>query len=478
MKTSLPNPSAAEHPPRAARGRRWIWGLWLALPLLGLAAVLVFGPSFLLERIVQEAARRGVVLSGCSLELGFHTAFLRDCSFVTSTLPGEPSPFPGMGVKGRAPEIEIVIEGLSPRRVVVRRASVEASGLPLQRDALRSSASGWAPFPVEVEAGTVTWHLREDEGSTVLLTDVAYVSDAEDLRASWEWPGRARGQLAWRAGTLELTASESASFARLVVRPVPTGQRLEVSLELREFPLAKLEGSALRFTDTLRAISVDGRVFLTLPTGLDMALPAGDFYLTLTGLQFPVPREVDGLVHGSPPRVSGKLSLSRSFDRVSIRELGFITGQLQMSGRAELALDPQLRGLRFEAHMNGPLSCRAIAESAAIARAGSTLGKLAGRFAKSVLSGNVQVVAALSGETWQLEQASVLTSIGVGCGLQPLPIDVRAAADMLSRLPAEVLQKLPRARDLPKLPELGAAPSWRRPHTPASPVAPRSDEAP
>lgn len=452
-----------------------MWGLSFALPLLGLAAVAALAPSLVLQRIVAEAARRGLVLSGCSLDLGFRSAVLRDCSFTTSTLADVPSPFPGMAVKGRAPEIELVIEGWSPRRIVVRRPSVEASGLPLQRDALRSGARGWAPFPLEVEAGTVRWHLREGEGNTVLLRDVSYVSEAEDLRASWEWPERARGQLTWRAGTLELTTSESGSFARLVVRPLAAEQRLELSLELREFPLARLEGDALRLTDTLRAVSVDGRIFVKLPTGLDMDVPSGDFSLTLAGLQFPVPREVDGLVHGSPPRVSGKLALSRSFDRVSIRELGFLTGQLHMSGRAELTLDPQLRGLRFESHMSGPLSCRAVAESAAVARAGSTLGKLAGRFAKSVLSGNVQIVAALSGATWQLEQSSVLTSIGVGCGLHPLPIDVGAAAEALSRLPAEVLQKLPRARDLPKLPELGLPPSWSRPRTPASP---RSDEAP
>jgi hypothetical protein len=202
-----------------------------------------------------------------------------------------------------------------------------------------------------------------------------------------------------------------------------------------------------------------------VPIGLTTGLPAGDVYLTLRGLQFPVPREIEGLVHSTAPRLSGKLGVNRTFDRASFRALGFSTGELQMVGRAELTLDGQSRGLHFESHMSGPLSCRAIAESAVSARAGTALGKHAGAFAKRVLSGNVQIVAALSGDTWQLGRTQVLTSIGVGCGLRPLPLDASSAVEILSKLPEDVLRQLPSGREILALPKLPKAPplpdNWR-----------------
>jgi hypothetical protein len=459
----------------AARGRRWIWGLAFGTLLLGsIVAALLIAPKLILQHIVQEAARRGLRLSGCSLELDFGRALLRGCNVSTAAVPNVVPPFAGVTIEGHLPEIDILIQGLEPRRVVVRRMALEASGFPIDKEVLRADGSGRAPLPIEVEAGTVTWRSRDLE-NTLLLTEVAYASETESLSASWEWPGRARGRLSWRPSEIELTFGDTAPSARLVVRPIRPEQRLELRLELRGFPLAVLDGPAFRLTQTLRPIRVDGHVSVSFPTGLDMELARGDFYLTLSGLQFPVPREVEGLVHASPPKISGKLSFSRSFNRASVSDLGFLTGQLQMSGRAELAMDPQLRGLHFEAHMSGPLSCRAIAESAVTAHAGSALGKLAGRLGRNVLSGSVEIIAALAGDTWQLDRASVLTSVGVGCGVRPLPVDLSAAAEALSRLPAEVLEKLPRLPALP--PGLTLPERWRQPlqSPPAAPATPRGN---
>jgi len=175
-------------------------------------------------------------------------------------------------------------------------------------------------------------------------------------------------------------------------------------------------------------------------------------HVTLAGLQFPVPREVEGLVHGSPPKVSGKFSLTRSFDRATFRDLQFLTGSLAMQGDARLELAGE--GAAVQANLAGPLGCVAIAESAARAHAGSVLAQWAKSVARRALRGSVQIVAALQAHTSDLPHARVLTSIGVGCGLQPLPLDADLPRDLLEHLPEEIRRRLPRLDALPKLPHL------------------------
>ncbi|HWO10125.1 MAG TPA: hypothetical protein VNN80_11615, partial [Polyangiaceae bacterium] len=79
------------------------------------------------------------------------------------------------------------------------------------------------------------------------------------------------------------------------------------------------------------------------------------------------------------------------------------------------------------------------------AHADSLLATLAGRFARRALTGSVEVVAALDAHTSDLERAEVLTSIGVGCGLEPFPVDQSVSRALLERLPLDALTVLPRA---------------------------------
>src|SRR5690606_6387342 len=102
------------------------------------------------------------------------------------------------------------------------------------------------------------------------------------------------------------------------------------------------------------------------------------------------------------------------------------------------------RGLTVEARANGPLPCRAIAESATTAHADSALARLAGSFAQRALSGSVEVLAAIEAHTSDLEHARVFTSVGIGCGLVPLPIERSVSRALLDRLPIDLLESLPR----------------------------------
>jgi hypothetical protein len=236
------------------------------------------------------------------------------------------------------------------------------------------------------------------------------------------------------------------------VRVQPRAARAEVSLDLHRIPLRSLEGPWLQMTDTLRPIELEGRIFASVPLGLSTELPGGDLHLTLHGLQFPVPRELDGLIYGSPPKISGKFSMSRSFDRVTIPDLSFLTGELAMRGDAELEVQGQ--GLAIKSRTSGPLTCRAIAESAATAHADSPLALIAERFARRALNGSVDVIAAVEAHTSDLEHAKVFTSIGIGCGFEPLPIDPSVSRELLERLPIDALQALTPPDGAVRLPKL------------------------
>jgi hypothetical protein len=229
---------------------------------------------------------------------------------------------------------------------------------------------------------------------------------------------------------------------RLIVRLLPKAERAEVSLDLRRLPLRTLEGPWLQVTDTLRPVEIDGRIFASVPLGLSTELPAGDVSLTLHGLQFPVPRELEGLLHQSPPKLAGKLGLSRALDRIGVSDLTLLTGELMMRGDAELEVEGQ--GLAVRSRLRGPLACRAIAEAAAAAHADSALASAAGRIARRVLTGSVEVIAAIDAHTPELERAQVFTSVGVGCGLTPFPVDSTIPRSLLERLPIDALDLLPR----------------------------------
>jgi hypothetical protein len=170
-----------------------------------------------------------------------------------------------------------------------------------------------------------------------------------------------------------------------------------------------------------------------------------------------VPRELIGLVYGSPPKIAAKFKLSRLLDRVTFHELTFLTGALAMRGAASVNLEQG--GLGFQVNLSGPLGCSAIAESAASAHADSILASWAGRVAKRALKGSVQIVAALYGKTPRLADSAVVTSIGVGCGLKPLPLDVGLPSELLERLPKDILRQFP---SLEGMPTLGEVPGTKR----------------
>lgn len=434
--------STAGAAPGASRRR---WALATAAFWLVVAAAGYFLHGWVLDEIVARAARRGVALSECRLDLGFSRVGLDGCNFVMrpdgrafSTALAD------VAMSGSLERVEVELDGLTPARLRVRGARVTLRGEPRLRELLTSRGSlPSSELPVDVVESALSWHLDAEGPVVIQLSALSFDADTQRLSSRFELVRRGHGQLSLGPEGVEVTLGDPAQpEVRWIVRVLPKAQRLESSLDLRRVPLRLFEGPWLQMTDTLRPIELEGRIFATLPLGLSMDAPSGHLHLTLHGLQFPVPRELEGLIYRSPPKLSGKFTLSRSFDRIDVTELSFLAGELAMRGGAELAVEG--RGLTLEARANGPLPCRSIAESATAAHAGSVLAHLAGRFAQRALNGSVEVLAAIEGHSSDLEHARVFTSIGVGCGLVPLPIDRGVSRELLEWLPTDVVESLSR----------------------------------
>lgn len=440
-----------------ARPRRWLALIGVLVVVGAAITAWLVARAWIMREIVAEAARRGVALRACELELSPRGIGLNECEF--ALLPDAAQrgwPLPGVQASGSIQRVDVVLAGWRPARLRVGGLAAALRGDPAWLDLLGPGGGPALPsLPVDVERSSVTWSTAPGSPPAFTLHELAYGADERRLTSKLELPAGWGGDLSLGADGVSVTLGEaSRPELRLEARVVAEGQRVDLGLTLSKLPLRRLEGERLRLTPTLRAIEVDGRVSMSVPTALTMSVPTGHLLLTLHGLQFPVPREVEGLVHGTPPQLSGKLSVARSLDQVTIPDLKFLTGSLEMHGPAELNLEAE--SLHFQTSLSGPLSCRAIAESTSRAHEDSLLAKLAGRLAASVLTGSVQVVAAIEGRTSELEQARVLTSIGVGCGLRPLPIEADLPRELLEQLPPDILQQLPvlpAGRDLPRLPE-------------------------
>jgi hypothetical protein len=433
---------------------------WAVLAGIGVGTLVLaeLGQSWLWNRVRAQAALRGVQLEGCSLELGFSALGLQDCEFSLES-DGPPIPW-ALGearVGGKIADIELELESLVPARVRVRGADVVMRGDPPWLDwvnGVGSTASSpelsSAELPLEVTDSRVSWAPGPHGAPALSLTGIRYSSTARQGGAAFATRNGWRGELLADASGVQLTlGSSQRPKARLRVHADATGRRAEFALQLHAFGLEELQGSWLSVPEGLRGATLDGQILAAIPIGLATDVPGGDAQLTLQGLQFPVPRELDGLPHGSPPRISGKFTLSRALDRASFRDLDFQTGDLDLHG--QVRLERAGEGLSLQANFSGPLSCAAIVESAARARPGSPLAEWGKRLGQSRSSGSVEIAAAIRGNTAELEHALVVKSIGVGCGLEPLPLDADVPRELIDRLPEAIRQRLPRFERLPDL---------------------------
>lgn len=449
-------PLAAVPPRGQPRSRR----SWL-LPVLG-ALLLFLGVGaaarhWLWLQIRSAAAAQGVQLDGCELDLGWERLALRRCQFASSRDIAGNGPrwiFGSARVNGRVEEVELSLSLFRPERVRVRGAEVSVRGEVPWLDLLRSirprTESAAPELPLDVFTSSLAWISGDTPNPWLSLSELEYHSGTEQLSAALSALGL-QGHLMLQRGILALSLGDF-ERPKLRINLQAGADSAELSMDLRSLPLTELEGRWLVLSDVLRPVQVEGRIFVSLPLGLTAELPVGEVHLTLSNLQFPVPREVEGLVYASPPKLSGKFTLVRSLDRATFKELQFQAGALHMRGAARLELAGE--GFDISSNLSGPLSCAVIAEAALRAHAGSVLSQWLQGVPKKLVRGSVQIAAALEAHSADLPHARVLTSVGVGCGLKPLPLAVDLPRELLERLPEEIRRRAPKLDGLPKPPKL------------------------
>lgn len=444
-------------PPGYGPGRRrgwWLRALAVLVLFVGLGAL---ARHWLWLQIRSEAAAQGVQLDACELDLGWERLTLRGCQFASSRDSAGDGPrwiFGSARVNGRVEEVEVSLATFRAERVRVRGADVSVRGevpwLDLLR-AMRARSESAAPeLPLDVFGSSLGWISGDAPNPWLSLTALEYHSGTEQLSGALSALGL-QGHMTLQRGILALALGDS-ERPKVRINLQAGKDSAELSLDLRSLPLAELEGRWLVLSEELRPVQVEGRIAASLPLGMTAELPAGEIHVTLSNLQFPVPREVEGLVYSSPPKLSGKFTLARSLDRATFKELQFQTGALHMRGDARLELAGE--GFEISANLSGPLACSAVAEAALRAHAGSVIAQWLQGVPKQVMRGSVQIAAALQAHSADLPHARVLTSVGLGCGLKPLPIPAELPRELLERLPEEIRRRVPALKGLPKPPQL------------------------
>jgi hypothetical protein len=430
-------------------------GVLLFAGLLALGWSLL--PGFVWRTVQQEAAQRGVSLKACELDITWAELGLRRCEFRLTTFPE---------VTGTIERVGVALARLKPQSITVSGAHVLIDGLPRFQDLayrLRPSAGDAVPFVLR--QSDLVWKLVPDATPWLSLSSLAYSTATGVIAAEASALDRFRGTLTGSADALSLQLlSPATPGSDINVRAQQSRDALELSLELRQLPLGQLEGSALDWPALLEPVRADGRLHVRIPVGLTAETPSGDLRVVLSGLNFPVPRELAGLVYGTPAELTAALAITRNLERSELERVSFVIGSLNMRGRGRVELEQ--RGLGFQLSLSGDLPCKAIASSAAAAHQDSELAKVANRIAQKALKGAVQINAALDGNSRALDRARVNTTVGVGCGVKPLPFED------LMKLPLELLQKMP--KDSERIP----LPSFEFPklHAPRSKATSKLDE--
>jgi hypothetical protein len=445
--------------PRKSSKAKWLIPAGVLL-LAGLGALgWSLLPSFVWRTVQREADRRGVVLKSCALDIGWSALTITRCEFRLSTFPE---------VTGTLERIDVALAQLKPQGITVTGAHVRIDGMPRFQDlAYRMRPTAGDSVPFVLRQSDLSWTLSPGAAPWLALSELAYTAATGALAGQVTALERFRGRLSGSAEalSLDLLSAESPGSA-LSFRSHQQRDALDLVLELQQLPLGQLEGSALDFPPELEGVRGDGRLHVRIPVGLTAETPSGDVRLVLTGINFPVPRELAGLVHGTPAELTANLNIARNLEKSELERASFVIGSLSMRGRGRVELASP--GLALQISLNGELPCNVIARSAAAAHQDSELAKVAGRIAQKSLKGAVQINTSIEGNSRELGAARVLTTAGVGCGVKPLPIE-----DLL-KAPLELLQKLP--KDAPQIP----LPTFDFPrlNAPRSKVTSQLDEQP
>jgi len=453
-----------------------ILGCLGALVAAGVAVVLIgllLSPRLLepyLQRRVREAARqRGFAIEFVALRPSLTKLQLEG---VTLTLLGED------GIDAHLDRIDVALDRLEPVAATVHGGQLRVVG---SAPALALSVAEWTraypdtyAIPLTAQGIGVEW--REAPAAepwltlaagNLLPTPVGGEFAAERALVVGVDVGRVTAGYQATEAQIALgfgAASPAAGPVQIVVRHAANPPVAIVTL--RPTPLERLAGP-LGVPLPISGVTASGDAELVLPPGIGSGPVTGTLRVALQGYIPPHPVELDGFVFGDVTELATKLAMSADRRQVSLTETRVTAGRFVVKGKGDVTRSPDTARVRLA--LRGELSCAALAGAAAQSRLGEALGRVAARLAQQTIKGSVAVRIDIDAQTHQLDQARMIRTIGVGCGLQPIAIPGIGTIDLsgldLTDLPSGFPSGLPTA--LPSaLPPVPSA--WRLPPVPTS----------
>jgi len=435
-----------------------LFGL-LVLGMLSMGVlVAVFLPRYVHGAVQEQARRRGIALEPGDISVGLGWLQIKDSKV---SLVGVPAIQATVGI------IDVELDGLTPKRFTLNRASIQLTGeATVQEDLaswLRAHQSEFSE-PVFVKPLSVEFRQAAKGDPALRIADGELSADRDHMRLN----ARELALASRKLGAMRLSAKKDSAELGITLgiseldNPIlsveaRTGETRNFHAALSPVALGRL-GAALQLELPLPLVIASGTFDAELPRVMTpLSHPSGRTDITLKGYVPPHPLELDGFVFGDSTEFSSRYTVFPEQLRVAFEDMRVKAGSFELKGTGSLGMDAGGPSLRM--NLTGSLPCAALASAAAETRLGKALGRLTGKAAREALNGGVTVKVSVQASLLALDKPRILKTITPGCGLKPLTLgELRALGELLpSALDPAVgddLAKLLKG-PLPALPNLG-----------------------
>jgi hypothetical protein len=397
--------------------KRRVWP-FVVLALMVLVAGGVIGgalwlrariPELLRERVLEEADRRGIVLTYGGLEGyglmpwedGPRIVILTD---IKATLRDAP------GIEVEAARVEVPLKGYEPERMKLTKLWVAAPDVPslvaLERE-VKEGRLGETPAAVDGATIRIA-RVAESVPFAVLarLTSAQVddgVLDLEGLTLEVPFLGRTIGPLA-----VDLEREDGRSW---IVPHDFREARIGLDDDARQ---ARGSIKGLRHDKIARLLEID-MPEVTVTGSADVTLagknaPRAKFGATLDGFIPPHPRELDGIVFGKKTDVSGTARVDGA--RILFDEIIVEAGALKLKGEGVLDIG---QGGTISLDLRGGVPCAELATSVISSKLGLMVGGIAGDLARGRVQGTVAVRVTVEGTVGDIDKAKVVPYAELRC---------------------------------------------------------------
>ncbi|HEX9622040.1 MAG TPA: hypothetical protein VF989_17965 [Polyangiaceae bacterium] len=393
--------------------------------LLALAAAAFFFLWFWVRpeikaHVVRSARERGIELSFRELELGPGAARFGGVEFRLIGVSG---------FSGSASALDVALDGIDPERFTLEEARLAFAGSLARLGYELGAFAHRYPdaFSLPLEARDVGVDFKPDPNAPAALVVRDGVLEHDGKITTFSAPdavllGRRLGRVgaSWSRDERSITFGFGESDPEKAPLAMSVDyEKATASMRLSPMPTERL-GALLGVRLPLSGVQVSAESALDYGIGAPAGGAKGDFTVTLDGYVPPHPRELDGFVFGKQTRFSTSFEYFPTERRVALDDSSVKAGRFELKGGGSAVIELTTVNVRLD--LLGHLSCVALAGAAAESYLGHALGRLAGKLAEQTLRGTVAVVVKIEASTSDLDNARVLRTIGVGCGLKPIEL--------------------------------------------------------